>query len=142
MEDFAHHPTAIKTTLAGLRETFADKRLVAVYEPRSNTARRSYYQDEYLDCFLGADVVVIKEVDDPGSYSATDSEIVALDVEQIVETLNQEGIGALSFPTEAQIQEFLLEELREGDLVVLMSNGSFGGLPQTLADALAKKPAG
>ncbi len=125
IEDFAHHPTAVKTTLEGIREQYPDKRIVAVFEPRSNTSRRSFFQDRYQQSFAAADVVVIKEVTEVGGYSKTGEEFIPLDVKQLVLSLEN---AAVSFPEVAEIQSYLTKELTPDDIVVIMSNGDFGGL--------------
>lgn len=139
VEDFAHHPTAIALTLEGLRESYPEKRLIAVYEPRSNTSRRSFFQKEFAQSFTPADLVVLKEVSDAGNYSGTSQEIKALDVPEVVNTLRQAGKVAHSFSHVSEIGNFLLKEMHSGDLVVIMSNGDFGGLLATLVADLEKR---
>lgn len=139
LEDFAHHPSAVATTLQGLKESYPKKRLVAVFEPRSNTSRRGYFQNEYGRSFQAADLSIIKEVQDAGSYSGTNDEIVALDVEKVKKDIEATGGKAKSFAEVEGIRKFLLGELRSGDLVVLMSNGDFDGLSEILMNALKRK---
>jgi UDP-N-acetylmuramate: L-alanyl-gamma-D-glutamyl-meso-diaminopimelate ligase len=131
-EDFAHHPTAIMSTLAALRMQHADRRIVAVMEPRSNTMRMGVHKDALRRSFDDADRVFVLSSDgldwNPEStFSALGNK---LSVESDVEVL----LGRL------------LDELDQGDQVVLMSNGSFQGLPRLLQQALksksAEKPAG
>jgi UDP-N-acetylmuramate: L-alanyl-gamma-D-glutamyl-meso-diaminopimelate ligase len=136
IEDFAHHPTAVAVTLKGLRESYPGRRLIAVFEPRSNTSRRGFFQQEYGKSFGAADCVVIKEVTDAGGYSGVNVKTTALDVSGIIEAVNKSGTAAKSFPDVSSIQGYLLSELRSGDVVVLMSNGDFGGLMQSLVAAL------
>ena len=135
IEDFAHHPTAVLMTLEGLKEAHPERRLIAVYEPRSNTARRAFFQDDYLRSFAPADLAVLLEVSDAGHYSAT-GEIVALEVGKLVKDLAERGVKARSFFSVDALESFLLNETKSGDLVVLMSNGDFSGLPQRLVDRL------
>jgi len=139
IEDFAHHPTAVQTTLEGIRESFGPKRLLAVYEPRSNTSRRNVFQKQYARAFAAADLAVIKEVDDTGLYNETSSEVVPLDTLSLLSDVASRGTIAHSFKEVSEIEEFLLEELQRDDVVVLMSNGPFDGLPQSLPEALAQK---
>ena len=138
VEDFAHHPSAVAATLSGIRESFRPDRLIAVLEPNSATSRRNYFQNQYTASFGDADVVVVREVHDPGQYSAT-GEIVALDVPKLTGEIQEKGTLAKHFAEVADIQNFLLSFCTEGDVVVLMSNGSFSGLPQSLSRALEEK---
>ncbi len=136
IEDFAHHPTAVDTTLKGIRESYSPGRLVAVFDPRSNTSRRNYFQDEYGRAFASADLAVLREVQDAGSYSATEDTISLLDISKVLADISNQGTTAHAFLDIDLLKEFLVNELREGDVVVLMSNGSFEGLPQSLPTAL------
>ena len=136
IEDFAHHPSAVATTIAGLKESYPGRRLVVVYEPRSNTSRRAFFQDAYATAFNAADSVVIRDVLDPGTYSKTESEISSLDVAKLVADINAQNIPAIAFASVPEILEYLKSELGRGDVVVLMSNGSFDGLPQKLPEVL------
>lgn len=135
IEDFAHHPTAVRLTLDGLRERYPGSRLFAVYEPRSNTSRRSFFQDDYASAFAAADAVYIKRVADAGGYSATAAELTALDVPKLIEGYKSAGKQAYSGSTE-EVFSRLLSELKPGDVVVVMSNGDFEGLLPKLVRAL------
>ncbi len=136
VEDFAHHPTAVGKTLQGIKESFPTRRLIAVYEPRSNTSRRSFFQNEYQKSFSVADTVILREVKEGTNYSATSTPVVPLDVKALVTELKSAGKEAFSFEAIDEIKNYLLSELRSGDLVVIMSNGDFGGLLAILLAAL------
>jgi len=135
-EDFAHHPTAVQATLEGLRERYPTRRLVAVFEPRSNTSRRGFFFDAYKTSFEAADLAVLLEVEDSGGYNNTNAPVVSLDVKRLtseITALSMERRSgrkkvALSFPDVSEIKDFLLGEIAGGDVVVIMSNGDFGGL--------------
>jgi UDP-N-acetylmuramate: L-alanyl-gamma-D-glutamyl-meso-diaminopimelate ligase len=124
-EDFAHHPTAIATTLAGLRSLAPKQRIVAVMEPRSNTMRMGVHRDTLAPSFAIANrVFMLAAADlgwDPGAVLASLGErlVVATDVQALLARL--------------------LADLNPGDHVVLMSNGSFHGLPELLERALASR---
>jgi UDP-N-acetylmuramate: L-alanyl-gamma-D-glutamyl-meso-diaminopimelate ligase len=124
-EDFAHHPTAIAMTLAGLRSRAPKQRIVAVMEPRSNTMRMGVHRDTLHGSFADADrVFVLGATDlgwDPAAVLAPLGERLVVGTE--VKTLLQQ----------------LLAELANGDQVVLMSNGSFQGLPKMLEQALQSR---
>ncbi len=138
IEDFAHHPTAVRTTLAGIKEAYPGRRLIAVFEPRSNTSRRAFFQDEYPVSFDACDIAVILEVADAGGYQGTARQVGALDVPELTRQIMRRGKTAACFRTVKEIEDFLCREIRSGDLTVLMSNGDFGGLAQTLPRALQR----
>lgn len=128
IEDFAHHPTAITVTLRGLREVFPGRRILAVYEPRSNTSRRSFFQGQYRESFSDADLIVIQEMGELAVYSNTSAAVVALDVPKLVKELQLTGKQAACFRTIDEIATYLEANTRQGDVIVVMSNGDFGGL--------------
>jgi UDP-N-acetylmuramate: L-alanyl-gamma-D-glutamyl-meso-diaminopimelate ligase len=132
VDDFAHHPTAVRGTIAALAERFAGDRLWAVFEPRTNTSRRAVFQGEYAEAFDQADEVIIAAVDHPERAPKDDR----FSAERLVEELMQRGISARYVPEVPSIVELLARECREGDVVLVMSNGSFGGIHQRLLDAL------
>jgi UDP-N-acetylmuramate: L-alanyl-gamma-D-glutamyl-meso-diaminopimelate ligase len=127
-EDFAHHPTAIATTLEGLRNRGAAQRVIAVMEPRSNTMRMGVHRDALWQAFAAADRVFVLGGADLG-----------WDAKAALAPL---GAKASVSPAVDDLLERLLEELAAGDDVVLMSNGSFHGLPQKLEGALAARARG
>jgi UDP-N-acetylmuramate: L-alanyl-gamma-D-glutamyl-meso-diaminopimelate ligase len=124
-EDFAHHPTAIATTLAGLRSLAPKQRIIAVMEPRSNTMRMGVHRDTLAPSFAIADrVFMLAAADlgwDPGAILASHGArlVVTTDVQALL--------------------THLLADLKAGDHVVLMSNSSFQGLPERLERALADR---
>ncbi len=124
-EDFAHHPTAIATTLAGLRSQDAEQRIVAVMEPRSNTMRMGVHRDTLAPAFTGADRLFVLGGSDLGWDAAA--------------ALAPLGRKASVSATVDDLLRELLVELRAGDRVVLMSNGGFQGLPARLQQALASR---
>ena len=136
IEDFAHHPTAVRETLKGLRERYPSSRLIAVFEPRSNTSRQAFFQSQYVEAFAPADLVILPEVQDKNIHKTLPGEIKLLDVSQLVEDLAQSGKSAKYCQTIPEIQQLLLTEIKSGDVIILMSNGDFGGLPASLVKAL------
>ena len=124
-EDFAHHPTAIVTTLAALRAQHPDRRIVAVVEPRSNTMRMGVHRDALRRSFDDADRVFVLASE--GLDWNPESALAALGSKLCVEWGVEELLGRL------------LDELTQGDQVVLMSNGSFQGLPRLLQQALKSR---
>lgn len=136
IEDFAHHPTAVKLTLEGLKERFPKRRLIAVFEPRSNTSRRAFFQNEYAASFAAAGIALILKVDAAGSYSAFQDTITSLDVEKLVNDIKVSGPTAFALNSVDEILVKLSEIISEGDIIVVMSNGDFGGLPKDLPTLL------
>ena len=126
-EDFAHHPTAIATTLQGVRSRAPEQRIVAVMEPRSNTMRMGVHRDTLHASFAAADRVFVLAGADLGFDAA--AALAPLGGKLVVAGDVQALLAAL------------LEELTAGDHVVLMSNGSFQGLPRLLEQALAGQAA-
>jgi UDP-N-acetylmuramate: L-alanyl-gamma-D-glutamyl-meso-diaminopimelate ligase len=133
IDDFAHHPTAVRETIAGIRERYAGRRLWAVFEPRSNTSRRNTYQKEYESAFNGADVVTIREPE-PHDKVPVDQQ---LDVSAIVRAATSHGIRATAYKEVRDIEQQIITETRPGDVVLIMSNGSFGGLIENLLKNLS-----
>src|SRR2546426_8842910 len=132
VDDFAHHPTAVRGTIAAVAERFAGNRIWAVFEPRTNTTRRSVFQAEYAESFDQADGTIIAAVDHPerapegGRFS----------VERLVEDLRGRGLSARYIPDVSSIVRTIVPEAREGDVVLVMPNGSFGGIHDRLLEAL------
>jgi UDP-N-acetylmuramate: L-alanyl-gamma-D-glutamyl-meso-diaminopimelate ligase len=134
IDDFAHHPTAVAGTLSAMRLRYACRRLWAVFEPRSNTSRRRIFQGEYVQAFSAADAVIV------GGVFAKESDVVAgaelFSPDQLASDLQTRGTDARAIADVSRIAATLGNEVRPGDIVVLMSNGSFGGLREKLVAAL------
>jgi len=132
IDDFAHHPTAVRVTLDALRLRFGGRRLWAVFEPRSNTSRRAVFQQAYAEAFDRADVVVIA---DPGRADALpDAE--RFSPAALVEALLGRGLEAHHVPSPPGIAATIAANAMPGDVVAVLSNGGFGGLHRMLLDAL------
>ena len=136
VDDFAHHPTAVRETLNALRQRFPDRRLVAVFEPRSNTSRRAIFQDAYADAFGAADHVLIQHVDDAPIYSAFGGVGERLDVARLADAIGASGTPAAACTDVAAIVDHLAELTAPGDVVVTLSNGGFDGIWEKLLDRL------
>ncbi|MGE0518697.1 MAG: UDP-N-acetylmuramate--L-alanine ligase [Candidatus Binatia bacterium] len=135
VDDFAHHPTAVAGTLAAMRSRYPGRRLWAVFEPRSNTSRRRVFQRDYVDALARADRIIISGV------VQKESDVVAAEdlfsPEQLVADLTARRVDARALEASHAIASALAAEVRAGDVVVLMSNGAFGGLRGKLVDALS-----
>jgi UDP-N-acetylmuramate: L-alanyl-gamma-D-glutamyl-meso-diaminopimelate ligase len=130
-DDFAHHPTAVAETLAGLRAANPDARIWAVFEPRSASSCRRVFQDDFARAFGPANEVLIAPV-----FRSALPEAERLSVPQLVRDLVQDGQSAREAESLDAIVEGIVREHRAGDLVVLMSNGGFGGIHKQLLRAL------
>jgi UDP-N-acetylmuramate: L-alanyl-gamma-D-glutamyl-meso-diaminopimelate ligase len=141
IDDFAHHPTAVRETIAALRVRFPVRRLWATFEPRSNTSRRAVFQSDYTEALAGADRVVIAQVPDLPLYSATGEVSERLSSERIATELQARGVEAESFTSADLIAQHLTRECEAGDVVLVMSNGDFGGLIPKLLGRLREREA-
>jgi len=128
IDDFAHHPTAIAQTLKAVRTRYAGRRIWAVLEPRSNTLRRKVFQHELAESLAVADHVVLADV----FKSEAIPENERLDPAGVVADLNSKGKPAQLLRDADAIVEAVAPELRNGDVVVILSNGGFGGIYEKL----------
>lgn len=132
LDDFAHHPTAVKETIGAVREKHRGRRLIAVFEPRSNSSRRKVFQARYASSFDSADLVMIPEPPlmekiPPGERFSS---------KRLVGDLNKKGLKAFYFVNTDQVLEALAGEGQRGDVVLIMSNGGFDNLPRRLLKRL------
>ncbi|MGE5359515.1 MAG: UDP-N-acetylmuramate:L-alanyl-gamma-D-glutamyl-meso-diaminopimelate ligase [Bacteroidales bacterium] len=130
-DDFAHHPTAVRETLAGLRAAYPERRIWAIFEPRSASSCRRVFQEQFAAAFAGADEIVLAPV-----YRSSLPEAERLSVEQLVADLNRQGRHARTIAGVDNIVATVASERRAGDLVVIMSNGGFGGMRGKIVEAL------
>jgi UDP-N-acetylmuramate: L-alanyl-gamma-D-glutamyl-meso-diaminopimelate ligase len=131
VDDFAHHPTAVRETLAAARLRWPGRRLWAVFEPRSITAGRKFFEREYREALALSDVAVIAPVFHSRRFDARE----LIDRDSIAASLASEGKLAHVPDRVDDIGEILARDAVAGDVVVLMSSGDFGGLRQRLAGA-------
>ena len=128
IDDFGHHPTAIRETLRALRVKFPDQKLWAIFEPRSNTTRRNVFQQELADALERADAVVVSEV--------ARLELLPLDQrlnpDKLMRDLKLTGKPAAYLPTVEEIVEHVGQGVKAGDVVCVFSNGGFGGIHEKL----------
>ena len=144
IDDFAHHPTAIRETLRALRGAYpatgtgTGARLWAVLEPRSNTLRRNVFEAELVESLALADEVVIAEVFQSEAIPAGER----LAPERVLEGLRHHGVEARLCADAEAIVSAIVPELRAGDVVAVLSNGGFGGIYEKLPAALRLREAG
>ena len=131
-DDFAHHPTAVAETLAALRAAHPERRLWAIFEPRSASSCRRIFQADFARAFAAADQVVIASV-----FRSTLPPEERLSEELLISDVRAQGVAARHLPDVAAIVAAVAAEARPGDAIVIMSNGGFGGIHHTLLEALA-----
>jgi UDP-N-acetylmuramate: L-alanyl-gamma-D-glutamyl-meso-diaminopimelate ligase len=133
IDDFAHHPTAVTATIGALRARYPRRRLWVLFEPRSNTTRRRVFQDAFAAAFSAADRVTF------GAVHRRDQmpEPERLSTGELVATLHRNGVAAEVCEDPDAIADLVTREARPGDVVVMMSNGGFGGLAGKLSARLA-----
>jgi UDP-N-acetylmuramate: L-alanyl-gamma-D-glutamyl-meso-diaminopimelate ligase len=134
IDDFAHHPTAVRETLAALRTKYSDRRLIAVFEPRSRTSCHATFQDSYVEAFAPADYVIVSRVYDAQRAAEMGG---VLDIEKLIDAVAARNKPAFAITDVDEIVETLGNELRPGDIVAIMSNGGFGGIHEKLLAALS-----
>lgn len=132
IDDFAHHPTAVRETLSALRMAYPGQRLVVVFEPRTNTSRRAVFQNDYVSAFDQADLICIREPlplanIDPGDHFSS---------ARLAEDLVSRQLDARSFADTEAILSYLVPHLSEGDVVAILSNGGFDNIHTRLLEGL------
>jgi UDP-N-acetylmuramate: L-alanyl-gamma-D-glutamyl-meso-diaminopimelate ligase len=132
IDDFGHHPTAIRETIRALRVKFPGQRLWAVFEPRSNTTRRNVFQTELAEALGLADIIVVSEV--------ARLELLApgerLDPARLMRDLASRGKPAAYLSSVETILEHVTKDARSPDVVCIFSNGGFGGIHTRLLETL------
>jgi UDP-N-acetylmuramate: L-alanyl-gamma-D-glutamyl-meso-diaminopimelate ligase len=135
IDDFAHHPTAVRETILAARQRHPGRRLIAIFEPRSYTAQRHEFQDAYGSALGLADGIVIAGLFHPERYRAD----TALDPLALVEAWRLAGRTADHIVDPAEIARKVAAASSPGDVVLIMSNGGFGGLHGILLDRLTER---
>jgi UDP-N-acetylmuramate: L-alanyl-gamma-D-glutamyl-meso-diaminopimelate ligase len=132
LDDFGHHPTAIRETLAGIRARYGNAKIWALFEPRSNTTRRNVFQDDLPKAFADADGVFISKVARLEQIEASER----LNPEKVVSDIAAAGKPAFYSPGAEEIIHGLRPLAHEGDVVVVFSNGGFEGIHEKLLKEL------
>ena len=132
VDDFGHHPTAIRETLKALRLKFPTQKIWAIFEPRSNTTRRNVFQTELAQSFNGADAVIVAEVAKLEQVPVEQR----LDPARLMQEIKASGKPAEYLPTVEAIVDHVKQNVSGGDVVCVFSNGGFGGIHQKLLGAL------
>ncbi len=134
MDDFAHHPTAVAATIEAVKPFFSEGRLLAVFEPRTNTSLRNIFQAVYPASFREADVIAIAQP----TLLAKAPPHARFSVTQLVADIRRNGQEAHCFDSVAEIISFITQQACSGDVVLIMSNGGFDNIHSRLLEALAQ----
>jgi UDP-N-acetylmuramate: L-alanyl-gamma-D-glutamyl-meso-diaminopimelate ligase len=134
IDDFGHHPTAIRETLKALRLKYPREKIRAVFEPRSNTTRRNVFQGELASAFADADAVIVSEVARLEQIAPEER----LNPEKLMQDLKAAGKDAAYLPDADAIVSHLVKTAGGGDVVVVFSNGGFGGIHGKLLERLGR----
>ncbi len=137
IDDFAHHPTSLGETIDAVRAQYAGRRVWAIFEPRSNTSRRKVHQKDYAESLARAEVAIIAGVDNPGKIP----EAERLSPEAVAAALRDLGREAYYIERVDDIVAHAAVEARPGDVLLVMSNGSFGGIHAKLLETLRRRAA-
>ena len=135
IDDYAHHPTAVQATLEALGPFYGGRRLWAIFEPRTNSSKRRVFQERYATAFDRADLVLIKEP--PGLDRIAPEE--RLSAKRLAEDITARGIEAHYFPHIEGMLPFILSRVEPGDVLLVMSTGSFDNLINRLLEQLSKR---
>ena len=138
IDDFAHHPTAIATTLNGARRRYPGRRIWALFEPRSISSGRKEFESAYIDAFHEADRVIIGPIFHRDRYATRYGLDKMMSVPAIISRLNAENIPTVQIDDFDAIAEAVSREASSGDVVVVMSSGAFGGVHEKILERLAR----
>ncbi len=132
IDDFAHHPTAVRETVYAIAERWPERRIIAIFEPRSNSSRRKIFERAYAESFGGAEAVFLSMPKARANDQADD----LLDAGTVAQRITENGIPASAHGDADELLPPLLETLRPGDVALIMSNGGFGNIHYRLLEAL------
>jgi UDP-N-acetylmuramate: L-alanyl-gamma-D-glutamyl-meso-diaminopimelate ligase len=137
IDDFAHHPTSVKATLGGIKTKYFGRRIVALFEPRSNSSRKKIFEKEYMESFGSADYVCLKTP----PLRHNDSPDDFIDPQAVVDAIKKANpdTEAYAFADIETLLDETVPKLKEGDVVMVMSNGTFDGLKEKLVERLKEK---
>ena len=133
IDDFAHHPTAVRETLKALRQRYTGRRIIAVFEPRSWSSRLAVFQDDYVQAFQSADYIILAQVFNTAAASALGE---TLDTDELTAAIAATGQNIITLPDADAIVTHLAPQARPGDVIAIMSNGGFGGIHDKMLTAL------
>lgn len=130
IDDFAHHPTAVNLTIDAIKEKFKNHKLIAVFEPRSNTSMRDIFQKDYMKSFLNADEILLAPVFNPKKVASGK----ILNIDELKNELVKNGKSALNFNSTEEIIEHITKNLNKPTVALIMSNGGFDNIHKKLIE--------
>jgi len=133
LDDFAHHPTEVRETLNGVRQRHPNRRIWAVFEPRTASTKRKVFEEDYIRAFAAADRVVFAPMHRPDKVP----EAERLSLENVVERLRRDGKPTDMVTAGEDMINFIIQHIARGDIVLFMSNGDFSGMPSLLVEKIA-----
>jgi UDP-N-acetylmuramate: L-alanyl-gamma-D-glutamyl-meso-diaminopimelate ligase len=134
VDDFAHHPTAVRITVDAVREQWPGRRIVAIFEPRSNSSRRKVFEVPYAEALARADAAFISAP----PIRHNDQLENLMDAEVVASRAREQGVPVSAYDSASALLAPVLAELRSGDVALVMSNGSFDNLPARLVEELGR----
>ena len=135
LDDFAHHPTAVRETIRAVKERYRERRVVAVFEPRSNSSRRKVFQEAYAGAFDRAGLILIPDPPMPEKTPPSERFSSA----DLASDLAKRGLDAVHCPDSETVLSETLRRCRPGDVILFMSNGSFDNLPERMLKGLEER---
>lgn len=132
IDDFAHHPTAVRETLNALKNAYTGQRLITVFEPRTNSSRRAVFQQDYISCFDASHITFIREIIPLDNVAAND----LFSSGKLADDLKKRGLDAHACPDTDNILKTLMHTLMQGDVVAILSNGGFDNIHVRLLEKL------
>ena len=132
IDDFAHHPTAVRETIKAVKDKYRKHRLIAVFEPRSNSSRRNIFQTRYALSFDNADLLMVSEPPLMGKTPAAER----FSSQNLIKDIKKRGVNGYCFSNTDQLLAALVEGIRPDDVILFMSNGAFDNLPHRLLKEL------
>ena len=135
IDDFAHHPTAVKATVQSACERWPDRRVVAIFEPRSNSSRRKIFEEGYAQAFHQAGAVFLSKP----PFRHNDDVQDFMDIDVLINRISQQGIPSQAAEGVDALLALILEEIKPGDVALIMSNGGFDGIHDRLLHELASR---
>ena len=135
IEDFAHHPTAVRETILAIQNKYNGRKVFSVFEPRSATSRRKVFQKDYVEAFSAANEVILAEAFDQSKLNEGDR----FSSQELIDDLKNKKTTASCYAEVDQIVNHLVKAAKASDVILIMSNGGFGGIYQKLIDGLKAK---
>lgn len=124
IEDFAHHPTAVRNVLTEVREEFKGKKIIAAFEPRSNTTKRNIFQNELAEALSIADHIIIGKIDREDQLKSDEK----LDMDQLMNDIRAKGKTVVHYDDSSDVADYIKSKADAGSVILIMTNGSFDGL--------------